>query len=312
MDRKDKAGLMNSFFEQEEYISKILLKKNVMSERENRIADYLIGGGREIADYSIGELAEKTGTSPATIVRFCKTIGYNGYAELKFHMQQRNMTIMGNDMAITAQDHINSMKQKAVEFSCNAIRDSIMHTEDEAFEKAISEIVKAKTVYFFGSGSASGVALVSTSLFLSLGIPAFTIQDSVLQLRSVSYLDKNAVVIGINYDGYMKDVGDVLMVAKKAGASTILITSCDDTLLCGYADTVLLTLIRNNASALNISTTSICQLATIQTLQIGVWLRLNKKINPKIKQQQELTELKRYDYKQGEIEVGRVTQSRKY
>lgn len=306
MKHQDAQDRDKTFFEQEEYVSRIHLNQEKMSATERRISDYLLENGDQCKELSINELSQRTGASVATIVRFCKTLGYSGFADMKFHMQQGVLNIVGDGTSITTQDSINSIKQKAMEFTRNSIRDSIMNTDNSALEAAIDAIVKAKRVNFFGCGSAGGVALLASSLFMTLGIPSFSTQDSVLQMRTAAYLQTGDVAVGINYDGYMKEIGDALMVAKKAGATTVLITSCHDSLLARYADIILNTATRNTANALNISTTSICQLATIQTLQIGVWLRLNCEINPKMKQLLSFTDLKRYDYKVDEIEFKRV------
>ena len=48
-----------------------------------RVADYLLKHPEAPLTLSIGELAEKAGASPATVTRFCRTIGYPGYVELR-------------------------------------------------------------------------------------------------------------------------------------------------------------------------------------------------------------------------------------
>jgi DNA-binding MurR/RpiR family transcriptional regulator len=48
-----------------------------------RIAAYLLEHPQAPLTLSIGELAEKAGASPATVTRFCRTIGYPGYVELR-------------------------------------------------------------------------------------------------------------------------------------------------------------------------------------------------------------------------------------
>ena len=48
-----------------------------------RVAAYLLEHPQAPLTLSIGELAEKAGASPATVTRFCRTIGYPGYVELR-------------------------------------------------------------------------------------------------------------------------------------------------------------------------------------------------------------------------------------
>lgn len=76
---------INVVKEVEEYKSRIQSKYGGMSESEKKIADYILKTEFENGVGSINELAAATETSSATIVRFCKTLGFKGYAEFKFY-----------------------------------------------------------------------------------------------------------------------------------------------------------------------------------------------------------------------------------
>ena len=65
-----------------------------------RVAAYLLEHPQAPLTLSIGELADQAGASPATVTRFCRTIGYPGYVELSRHRNrcrpQRVTRLMGN------------------------------------------------------------------------------------------------------------------------------------------------------------------------------------------------------------------------
>ena len=48
-----------------------------------RVAEQILGEPEETARTTIVDLAERAGTSTATITRFCRFFGYRGYAELR-------------------------------------------------------------------------------------------------------------------------------------------------------------------------------------------------------------------------------------
>ena len=54
-----------------------------LRESERKIADYILTHPDEITYMSITELAERTDTSEATVIRFAQRLGYSGYAALK-------------------------------------------------------------------------------------------------------------------------------------------------------------------------------------------------------------------------------------
>ena len=67
-------------------ISKI---KSVYSElyaKGQQIATVILKDPNKVIYQSIKELAAECGTSESSIVRFCKTIGYSGYNELKLEL----------------------------------------------------------------------------------------------------------------------------------------------------------------------------------------------------------------------------------
>ena len=59
-----------------------------LSKTEKKIAKYMIEHPDEILSSSVEELAQATGTSGATIVRFCRTIGFRGFMDFKYQMER--------------------------------------------------------------------------------------------------------------------------------------------------------------------------------------------------------------------------------
>ncbi len=46
---------------------------------EKKVADYILVYGEDVTKYTITELAEKSGVSDATVVRFCQKIATRGF-----------------------------------------------------------------------------------------------------------------------------------------------------------------------------------------------------------------------------------------
>lgn len=292
--------------EVEEYKSRIRNKYGSMSESEKRIADFILQEDFVNEDSSINNLAQATGTSVSTIVRFCKTLGFKGYAEFKFYCQKGILSPLSGQVEIDSRDSASALKQKVAEFTKNAINNSIMYTDNNEIERAIEALSKAKQILVCGEGSASGIALLAVNTFMNLGIPSYSIQDPLAQIRAASFLGENDLVIGITNCGYIKDVVDTLAVAKEQGATTLCITGLNDSLVTKYSDICLCTTLRDNQSPLDLPTTTICQMVTLHTLQIGYIARNNKDISERVKDLYQLSEMKRYDFTLTSIEKERV------
>ena len=56
------------------------------TQSEKEISEYILNHGDAILNMSIKELAKKTYTSPATIVRLCQKLNYKGYNDFKIEL----------------------------------------------------------------------------------------------------------------------------------------------------------------------------------------------------------------------------------
>ena len=61
---------------------------DTLTSRQRRIANYVTAHTDDTAFMSITKLAAKTGSSQATIVRFCRALGYGGYSDFVHELQQ--------------------------------------------------------------------------------------------------------------------------------------------------------------------------------------------------------------------------------
>ena len=291
---------------QEEYVSRIKNKYNSMSESEKKIADYILDSNFSEDELTINSLAAATDTSVSTVVRFCKTLGFKGYAEFKFYCQKGILTSLGSKIEISAEDSASAIKQKVAEYAKSAISNSILYTDNQELEAAISALLKARQVLLCGEGSAAGIAQLGANTFMNLGILSYVIQDPLAQIRAASFLGEQDVVIGITNCGYVKDVVDTLAVAQSKGATTICITGLKDALITKYSNICLCTTLRDDQSPLDLPTTTICQMITLHTLQTGCIVRSASDIQKKTSDIYQLSEMKRYDFSVNTVHRDRV------
>ena len=285
---------------QSELSSRIGLYRPKFNGTQQKIADFLLADEQAALDMSIYDMAEKIGTSVATVTRFCQMIGYSGLADMKFHMQQQAVALEG-DIGITRSDSVNVIKQKMMQFSENALHSCLMGLDNDALEQAIEVVGKAHRIMLSASGSAGGVTQSAAGLLMNMGFNAFCVNDNLLQLRTAANLGEEDVLIAVSYDGRAKSTGDAMMLAQKAGAKVILITSVRESILGSYADIILLTPARAAGNAMNITATALCQLSILQLLMVGAVTRYYEHFREKSRQQLKLSDLDRYDMKQKEI-----------
>nr|WIF88743.1 hypothetical protein QOL21_01560 [Acholeplasma laidlawii] len=61
----------------------MLKNKEALSMAERIVLDYLIENKTSLKDFSVEKIAEAAYTSPASVVRMCKKLGYNGFKDFK-------------------------------------------------------------------------------------------------------------------------------------------------------------------------------------------------------------------------------------
>ncbi len=245
-----------------------------MGPAEKKIADWLLENESEIISLSISELAEKCGCGEATIVRFARRLGLDGYQGLKISIAQE-----------TSNQHHVSSKSITQEDSCwvafskiaNDIYISLEHTKKvldaDVLETAAKKISDAQRIAIFGLGNSSSIAIDAQHKFLRAGLTASAYCDNHMQAIAASHLTKNDVAIGISHSGSSKDVVEALQLSRAAGATTICITNFGKSPIIKQSDIVLFTAAEETKYTIFGMNSRIAQLAIIDSVYTYIILR---------------------------------------
>lgn len=289
-----------------EFRGRVSLYWNRLSRTERQIAEYILKDEHAASRLSIQALAEDAGVGAASIVRFSRTLGFKGFSDLKMTLEKDKLLLENRDIGVETDDPINVVKQKVLRFNQSALERCILDSNNETLKQITDSVCRAEKVLIFGCGTASAIAEAGAALFMSTGVMALSVSDSMLQLRSAAFLKPGDVVFALCYTGYSKDVGDAMMFAREAGAVTVLITSAKNSLLGKYADFELHTIVREQANPLNNAATSISQLLLLQTVQVLVHQRKIPAVAKRSSSLRGHSEMKYYDVRQTSIHRGRA------
>lgn len=212
-----------------------------MGKAEKKIADFLLKDPKAILPLSIVDFAETCGVGEATIVRFSKRLGLDGYQQLKISIAQEEDSAPV-DENISVDDSAYDIFSKV----CRDINSSLEKTKIVLDEKAIGEfceaVIKAKDVCVFGLGNSAPVALDVTHKFLRLGIKAQAYTDNHMQAIAASHLGKGDVAFAISHSGSSRDIVEAMEIAKSTGAKTIAISNNGKAPIDKHCDIVLHTI----------------------------------------------------------------------
>lgn len=238
---------------------------NDMGKAEKKVADWILDHPNELLPLSIVELAERSESSEATIVRFSKRLGFSGYQELKISLAKETKTNIVN-VHMTKEDTAFEIYEKV----CNDIYYSLESTKKvldaESLQKASEAIMSAGKIVIMGLGNSAAVALDASHKLLRIGLNAYAYTDNHMQVIATSHLKEGDVAIGISHSGSSKDVIEAMQLARERGATTICITNKGKSTIQKHSDLVLYTASEETKYNILALTSRIAQLSIIDAL----------------------------------------------
>ncbi len=234
---------------------------------ERTVADFVLHHPEDLLKLPITDLATRLHVSEATIIRFCKHLGYRGYHEFKILLARdlgRETPEIYSDL--TPSDNAAAVLHKIVALSLQALQDTLSTLDGTELERASAAISRAPLVVLFGVGGSGGIALVGQQRLLRLGVPAFACTDTAAFDLISARLHHRDVAVGITHSGRTTDVVNALHTARQGGATTISLTNRGKSPVTRGADIILLTGAVQTPLASEAGASRIVQLAAIDAL----------------------------------------------
>ncbi|HEY8463420.1 MAG TPA: MurR/RpiR family transcriptional regulator [Bacillota bacterium] len=208
-----------------------------LSNTEKRIAEYLLSHLREVIYLSITDLAERSKVSDATIVRFCKRLGMQGYQELKVMIAQDLVSpIESIHESITEQDSNSEIMNKVFFSTIHSLQYTLRVINQKQFDLAIKALNDANLINIYGCGNSAAIALDLQHKLMRLGMKATAYNDSHMQCIASTQLKSGDVCVAISHSGSSRDIVDAAELAKDAGATVICMTNIGRSPLSDLAD----------------------------------------------------------------------------
>ncbi|MBO5725529.1 MAG: MurR/RpiR family transcriptional regulator [Clostridia bacterium] len=260
----------------ESVIHKIRFLRSEMGPSEKRIADYILQSASEITGISINDLANKCDCGNATVVRFSRRLGFDGFQALKIGIA----TELGSTSSISSKIEKSDSCFEIFSKRINDIQIALQTTEDvldpTALSLAANRIMTAKRIVIFGLGNSAAIASDAAHKFLRLGLNAQACCDNHLQAIIASHLDSDSVAIGISHSGLSSDVVEALRIAKECNATTICITKHGDSPIIHASDIALFTKAEETRHSILALSSRIAQLAIFDAIYTYIVVNTDK------------------------------------
>ena len=197
---------------------------------EQRVAKLVLLDPRSFASLPVTELAERSHVSKPTVVRFCRSVGYDGLTDFKRKLAGSvNEGVPFVHRAVDEDDKPGDIIVKVIDNAVSALLRYRNDATNLAFERAISALAQAgsagRRIEFYGVGNSGIVALDAEHKFFRLGVTAVACSDGHVQVMSATMLKPGDCLVIISNSGRSRDLIDAAEIARKKGATLIVITA---------------------------------------------------------------------------------------
>lgn len=211
---------------------RIYAMKNMATNKERKLIEGLEGiEPDELVYMSITELASRLKVAEATVVRFCKKLGYNGFQDFKLSLSKELGTVARSDMS--------SVVKRIAQQMTDAITETSYSLQYDKCLEIAGFLVGADKIGAFGVGNSSVTAMEIGNVLARIGINVTVTPDPHMQAMITSNMTDRDIVFLISVSGSTKDIIDVAEIAKANGVKIVVITCYDRSPLAKFGDYVL-------------------------------------------------------------------------
>ncbi|MCA5894798.1 MurR/RpiR family transcriptional regulator [Isoptericola sp. NEAU-Y5] len=244
---------------------------------EARIAQVVLDDATGVVGATITELAARAETSQATVVRFCRAVGYAGYPEFRIDLAQATSRLeLELERSGIAEGEINQtdtttdVVSKIAFHEARTIEETARMLDLEALERAVEAVAAAPRTDVYGVGSSGLTAQDLAQKLSRIGLVCTAPVDPHGQLTSAALLTPGCVAVAVSHTGRTVESNQALGLAKEAGATTIAVTNFPASPLAELADIVLTTTARETQFRSGAMSSRIAQLAVVDFLFVRV------------------------------------------
>jgi DNA-binding MurR/RpiR family transcriptional regulator/CubicO group peptidase (beta-lactamase class C family) len=248
----------------------------VLRPAEVRVALAILADPAGAARLSIGTLADRCDTSAATVLRFCRAVGFSSYPALRLELARETVREESGPVApsptgdISATDSVPQIVAKIAWSDARAIEDTAALLDVDSLSRAIDAVAGAARIDIYGVGASGFVAADLHQKLHRIGLLSSVWPDPHAALTSAALLGPGDVAIAISHTGTTTDTVEALRVAEAGGATTIAITNVRDSPVTTHAQLVLTTAARETTFRSGAMASRIAQLAVVDCLFVGV------------------------------------------
>lgn len=253
---------------------------------EKAFAQEILENPDAMTHLTLAEIAAESGSSEASVIRFCKRMGYHGYTDLKEAFSSAiadGCEILEEE--IEESDDMDVILKKVFQSNVQTLQNTMVLAR-EGYKEALNAIINGRSIHFFGVGDAYAACQFAFMKFCRLGIPCSAHSDVMLQYTVADNLGPGDVALAVSYEGRSRNVVQAMSIAKKRGATTISITKMNKSPLLKYTDIALFISVSDLTIGRDKATRRVADQFILDVLYLGYITKTKKDYSKRLKRTQ--------------------------
>ncbi|WP_395575623.1 MurR/RpiR family transcriptional regulator [Streptomyces sp. BK79] len=203
-----------------------------------KVGEHVLADPAALAQTSAADLGRRTGTSQATVTRFCQALGLDSYQSLllelakeqgQFAQEQfiQGQSAQGRPLGpdIGPDDTLDQVIDVIAHADLQALRATVERLDRDALERAAQALVKARRIDVYGVGQSGILAREAEARLFGIGCQARDWTEVHAAETSASLLTPADAALALSHSGSTREMLGPLRLAAERGATTIAITS---------------------------------------------------------------------------------------
>ncbi|MGP1508900.1 MAG: MurR/RpiR family transcriptional regulator [Sphaerochaeta sp.] len=200
-------------------------KYEELGSQEKKIADYFLTNQNIILSASVEDISKCCNVSKATVVRFCKRLGFSGMKDFKIFYQLGNLTAEPLRHPVVWEDDDETIFHKVFVQATTTLEKTFQATPFQTLANIADCIIRASNIDVFGIGGSAIVASYFKTELIRLGkrVNAYTDIYTIEQI-SQSFREGDLAIF-VSRSGENKPILELARKAKSAHATVVAVTN---------------------------------------------------------------------------------------
>ena len=220
---------------------------------DRKLAEYILSHTDTVTRLTVQTLAEKTETSYATVCRFFRKLGADGFREFKKSIteelaQNQSFTVIPPEFDIDSHRSVSfdEIGRRICDYSSSIVGNCHKFLKDSRVEDVVTLLGNADHIHFIGLGTSAVTAQYAHTKFFRLKPGCSFDTDIILSKMKAAQLGRGNVLFAISSSGRTKSILEIARVAHDHNATVISVCDFVDSPLANLSDISICTTVRES------------------------------------------------------------------